>query len=83
MSRVYRSPEHLCKLYKAFLKEKEKEVNFTEHYDPIDDSTHLDTSDFTDDFADKNTGGKYIYECIIMLCHLCLLKLSLNIIFHL
>ena len=54
-SRVCRTPEHLCKIYKAFLKEKEKEVNFTEHDDPMDDSTHLDVSDFTDDFADLST----------------------------
>ena len=27
-------------------------MNFTEHDDPIDDSTHLDASDFTDDFVD-------------------------------
>ena len=47
-----RTLEHLCKLYKASLKGKEKEVNFTKHDDPMDDSTHLDTSDFTDDFAD-------------------------------
>ena len=39
-------------LYKASLKEKEKEVNFTKHDDRIDYSTHLDASDFTDDFAD-------------------------------
>ena len=51
-SRVCQTPEHLCKLYKVSLKGKEKEVNFTEHDDPMDDSTHLDTSDFTDDFAD-------------------------------
>ena len=51
-SRVCRTPEHLCKLYKASLKGKEKEVDFTEHDDPMDDSTHLDASDFTEDFVD-------------------------------
>ena len=30
-------------------------MNFTEHHDPMNDSTHLDASDFTDDFADKDT----------------------------
>ena len=60
-SRTCRAPEHLCQLYKASLKGKGKEVNFTEHHDPLnDDSTHMDASDFTDDFADNeddNTGG--------------------------
>ena len=37
------------------MKGKENEVNFTEHDDPMDDSTHLDASDFTDDFADLST----------------------------
>ena len=30
-------------------------MNFTEHDDPMDDSTHLDASDFTDDFDDLST----------------------------
>ena len=30
-------------------------MNFTEHDDPMDDSTHLDGSDFTNDFADLST----------------------------
>ena len=50
-----RAREQLCKLYNASLKEKEKEVNFSEHDDPMDDSTHLNASDFTDDFADLST----------------------------
>ena len=50
-----RTPEHLCELYKASLKGKEKKVNFTEHDDPMDDSTHLDASDFTNDFVDLLT----------------------------
>jgi len=54
-SRVCRTLEQLCKLYKASLKGKEKEVNFTKHEDHMDDSTHLDASDFTDDFADLST----------------------------
>ena len=54
-SRVYRTLEHLCKLYKASLKGKEKEVNFTEHDDLMDDSTHLDALDFTDGFTDHST----------------------------
>jgi hypothetical protein len=60
-SRIYRVSERLCQLYKASLKGKGKEVNFTEHHDPLDDdSTHLDASDFTDDFAendDNKSGG--------------------------
>ena len=50
-----RTTEHLCKIYKASLKGKEKEVNFTEHDDPMNDSTHLDTSDFTNNFTDLST----------------------------
>ena len=52
-SRVCRTPSHLCQLYKASLKGKEKETNFNEHHTPIDDTTHLDVSDFTDDFTDN------------------------------
>ena len=51
-SRVCRTPSHLCQLYKASLKGKEKETNFNEHHTPVDDTTHLDVSDFTDDFTD-------------------------------
>ena len=50
-----RTPEYLCKLYKASLKEKENEVNFTKHDDRMDNSTHLDASNFTDNFTNKNT----------------------------
>ena len=52
--------EHLCKLYKTSLKGKEKEVNFTEHDDPMDDSTHLDASDFTDDLTNFSTHLDYM-----------------------
>ena len=34
-SRVYRTPEHLYNIFKASLKGKKKEVNFTEHDDPM------------------------------------------------
>ena len=46
-SRVCKTPEHLCKFYKASLKGKEKKVNFIEHVDPMDDSisTHRDFMD--------------------------------------
>jgi len=51
-------------------------VNFTKHDDLMDDSTHLDASDFTDDFADlstyhdsMDTGDNYIYDCITMFCY--------------
>ena len=47
--------EHLCKLYKAYLKGKEKKVNFIEHDDSMDDSTYLNASDFTDNFVDLST----------------------------
>ena len=30
-------------------------MNFTEHHDPMDDSTHSDALDFTDNFADPST----------------------------
>ena len=43
-------------LHKAFPKEREKKVNFVEHHDSMNDSTHLDASDFIDDFAEKNIG---------------------------
>ena len=89
-SRVCRAPELFYKFYKASLKEKGKEVNFTKHHDPMDDSTHLDVSDFTDDFTDHSihcdsidTGDNYIYECIIIILILMFVKLSSNIIFHL
>ena len=51
-SRTCRTPEHLCKIYKASIKGKEKEANFNEHDDLEKDSTHLEAADFTDDFAD-------------------------------
>jgi len=37
------------------LKGKEKKVNFIECADPMNDSTQLGASDFTDDFADFST----------------------------
>ena len=52
-ARVCRTPPHLCQLYKASLKGKENETNFNEHHTPINDTTHLDVSDFTDDFTDN------------------------------
>ena len=58
--RIYRVSEQLCQLCKASLQGKEKEINFTEHHDPLDDTTHLDASDFNDNFAvndDGNIGG--------------------------
>ena len=47
-SRVCRTPPHLCQLYKASLKGKEKKINFNEHHTPVNDTTHLDVSNFTD-----------------------------------
>ena len=55
-SRTCRTPEHLCKLYKASIKGKEKEANFNEHDDLEKDSTHLEAADFTDDFAERDDG---------------------------
>ena len=40
-------------LYQASVKRKDNEVNFIES---ADDSTHLDASDFTDDFDEKIVG---------------------------
>ncbi|XP_024014270.1 uncharacterized protein LOC112088214 [Eutrema salsugineum] len=48
-SRVCRTPAHLCTLYKEFVKGKGKEVNLAEH---SEGTTHLDASDFADDFDD-------------------------------
>ena len=48
-SQVCRTPEHLCKYYKAYLKVKEKKMNFTEYHSLMNDCIHLDTSDFTND----------------------------------
>ena len=59
-SKICQTPEHLCKLYKASLKEKEKEVNFNELHDPINGSTYLDLSDFTYDFTDKTINDNQI-----------------------
>ena len=55
-SRICRVPEHLCQLYKASQKGKGKETNLVEHCDPEDDLTHLDASDFTDDFENGCDG---------------------------
>ena len=52
---IYCVPEHLCHLYKA--SHKGWETNLAEHYDPKDDSTHLDVSDFIDDFKNSFDGG--------------------------
>ncbi|KAL6534398.1 hypothetical protein OROHE_013323 [Orobanche hederae] len=49
-SRVCRVPEHLCKLYNESLKGKDKEVNFIDSI--MDESTHLEASDFNNDFID-------------------------------
>ncbi|KAM6586897.1 hypothetical protein CsatA_009502 [Cannabis sativa] len=53
-SRTCRKMKYLCDLYKIFVKEKENEVNLIEQYDPVNDSTHLDASDFVDNFNDNN-----------------------------
>ena len=47
-SRLSRVPLHLCNLYKASLKGKEREINFI---DQEPDSTHLNASDFDGDLA--------------------------------
>ena len=52
-ARVCRTPTNLCQLYKASLKGKKKKINFNEHHTPVNDTTHLDVSDFTDDFTDN------------------------------
>ncbi|KAM6580901.1 uncharacterized protein LOC115695841 [Cannabis sativa] len=41
-SRTCHTTKHLCDLYQISVKEKEKEVNLIEQYDPVNDSTHLD-----------------------------------------
>ncbi|KAL3649032.1 hypothetical protein CASFOL_005435 [Castilleja foliolosa] len=50
-SKTCRTPEYLCKRYKASVeekgKEKEKEVNFNKH-EPEDDSVYLEAADFGD-----------------------------------
>ncbi|CAA7028235.1 unnamed protein product [Microthlaspi erraticum] len=48
-SRNCRTPRHLCTLYKDSAKGKGKEVNLAEH---SEGTTHLDASDFADDFDD-------------------------------
>ena len=52
-ARIFRTLPHLCQLYKASLKGKEKETNFNKYHTPVNDTTHLDVSDFTDDFTDN------------------------------
>ena len=42
-------------LYKVSLKGKEMKLNFTEHDDPMDDSTNLYASYFTNNFANLST----------------------------
>lgn len=48
-SKVCRVSEHLCKLYQESINGKEKEVNFVDQ-NPMIGYTHLDASDFDDDF---------------------------------
>ncbi|MCI61922.1 UDP-glucose flavonoid 3-O-glucosyltransferase 3-like, partial [Trifolium medium] len=40
-----KTPEHLCKRYKAFVEGKEKEVNVNE-IEPKNDTTYLEAADF-------------------------------------
>ena len=58
-SRICLAPEHLCKLYKESIKEKEKETNFTEHNGRLSVSTHFDAAEFLNDFSgnDQYAGG--------------------------
>ena len=43
------------KVLQDILKRERKKVNFIVHHNPMDDSTHLNAPDVTDDFAEKNT----------------------------
>ena len=42
------------------MKGKEKETNFNEHHTPVNDTTHLDVSDFTDNGNWGNYNFKYV-----------------------
>ena len=54
LSRTYHTRKHLVKLYQASLKGKGEEINFTKHHDLEDHTTHLDTSNFIEDFFGKD-----------------------------
>ena len=48
------------------MKGKEKETNFNEHHTPINDTTHLDVSDFTDDFTDNINWDNYSFKYVVI-----------------
>ena len=48
------------------MKGKKKETNFNEHHTPVNDTTHLDVSDFTDDFTDNRNWGNYNFKYVVI-----------------
>ncbi|CAJ2641347.1 unnamed protein product [Trifolium pratense] len=52
-SKTCRTPEHLCKKYRASVEEKGKEVNFNE-VEPNNDTTYLEAADFVEEENEMN-----------------------------
>ena len=48
------------------MKDKEKEINFNEHNTPDNDTTHLNVSDFTDNFTDNRNWDNYNFKYVVI-----------------